>query len=237
MALSGKLRNYLHCFPRIKQYIIDPLNTNCFFYGYSNHEGLEKNQKDFVELFKPVDYKIIKETPELIKQLRDKYYRPEYDQRKAPTTDFNKFIGQYTNLYQVSQLIKNHEEKNNFAYDIIIRSRVDCFYYRTPTEEELQQAFRGDILIPYIWDFDTVSGIGCSDAWAMTNSENFHKYAGILDKFSGYFDNGCLCHHESATGWHIRELKLNRIKCLNHIWFEYPSELSYIQDQNRHNYE
>lgn len=236
VAISGKLRCFKEFTPRFKQYILDPLQPDVFFYGYENKEGQDQNEKDIKELWKPTAYSIGVETPDLIETFRRHHYRPEYDQRKATTTNFDWFMGQYENLKGVASMVRRHERREKFRYDIVIRSRCDYFYYRSPTNEELTQAINGDILIPHIWDFDCVSGIGCSDAWAMANSDNFQHYASLIDCFVNYFNKGAVFHHESMMGWHIRELGLNRIKCLNHMWFEFPEELAHVQEQNRHNY-
>jgi len=236
LAISGRLRCFKQCSPRLKQYILDPFKPDVFFYGYENKEGQDQNEKDIKNLWNPVNCSIGIETDGVVDFLRKQYYKSDYNSRKAPTTDSDKMWGQYENLNEVSKMIRQYENREKFRYDVVIRSRCDYFYWKEPTKEELEQAKEGKILIPYIWDFDMVSGIGCSDAWAMTNSDNFQKYASIIGYIDEYFNKGALFHHETMMGWHIREMGLDRIKCENHVWFEFPEELRDVQEQNRHNY-
>lgn len=236
LAISGKLRCYKHCYPRLKQFILEPLAPDVFFYGYENKEGQDQNQKDVKELWNPVRCSIGIETPEIVEFLHHEHHNPEYDGRKAPTTNMDWFYGQYNNLAEVAKLVRKHEIKEKFRYDVVIRSRCDCFYHRTPTAEELSLAAAGNILIPHKWAFNCVQQQAKSDAWAMTDSEGFQKYSMILEKFPEYFAAGCMAHHESACGWNIDAMGLKYIGIESPVEFEFPAELSHIAEQNRHNY-
>ena len=231
LAISGKFRNFKHAFPRMKQYLIDPLKPDIYFYGHPNKEGMDECELFIQDELQPIDYRLYEYTEDHAQELRSKYAKRDYS-RKAPTTSLDLFLAQYYNLKELSNLITT----NPYGYDLVIRSRCDVFYNRELSPPELQDALDGKVVIPNRWDFSWVSGIGCSDVFCIANQENFNKYASIIDHFDEYYQNGCLFHHESVTGWHIREQKLNRVAYESPFEFEYPADLAHIGDQNRHNY-
>lgn len=206
ICFSGGLRNFKHTFNNFNKYLLSPLNADVFFYGCENKEGLEQNSIDFSQIYNPKSMTI-----------RDKKFYEEMSD-KYPGV-LKSFIPQVFNIKECYDLLKKYEDENGFNYDIIIRARLDCFFFREITTEELNTALDGSLIMPIEWAFKEVHPYAETDSFLISNRENYDLYAKLYENIYDYYPK--INHPESIIGFHIKAKNLN-VKHINrHYVFEY----------------
>jgi hypothetical protein len=221
ICLSGMMRNFELTFPRFKKYIIDIHNPDIFFSGYPNKQGIQYCKKKILDLYQPKNYIIQDYNDEIRKKIcnnEQKYYV-----NKRLETPINNVFSQYYNIYKSDKLRQEYEINNSFKYDIVIRSRIDVYYFKSFSSEELSLASQGFVLIPDEWDFKVVHAKAVSDSFAMSNSINMSTYSNLYNKIDEYFNDGCLFHAETLIGYHIDKEKLNRVSINRHGWYKFEN--------------
>jgi hypothetical protein len=221
ICFSGMMRNFENTFPRFKKFIMDNHEPDIFFSGYPNNCGLDYCLYKFTDLYKPKKFIINEYTEKLRKQICDN--EEKYLVNTRNETKINNFISQIYNIKSCDDLRQQYENENNFQYDVVIRTRLDVFYFKKFDEEELNLAKSGNILIPTEWDFKEVNPIAVSDSFAMSNSTNMTKYANLYNNFDKYFQQGIQMHPETMFGFHILQQKLNRIAVMGHGWCKFEN--------------
>ena len=231
ICLSGMLRNFEITYPRFKKFIIDKHSPDIFFCGYPNKFGFDYCNDSINNLYKPKKYILNEYTDELRKKIC--INENKYLSNKRNETTINNFISQLYNIKLCDDLRTKYESENNFKYDVVIRSRMDVFYFNSFEESELSQAKNGSILIPEEWDFKIVNDCAVSDSFAMSNSKNMEIYSSLYEQFDKYFDNGILFHPETLFGHHIAVNKLQRIKVAGHGWYKFENLENGIADERK----
>jgi hypothetical protein len=208
LYFPGFLRNFEDTYPSFKEYIIDKIHPDIFFSGYPNLKGLEYCEKRIVELWNPKKYEI-REYNETFKNKICKDYG-KYFLNKRPETPPENVISQAYNIKRCDEMRIEYEIKNNFQYDIIIKSRVDFFYFKSYEESDLIRSMNGELLIPSEWDFKEVHPDATSDITAIGNRDSMNKYSQLYDYIDHYFNLGHVFHAETYMGIHIKNMNLNR---------------------------
>lgn len=221
LCFSGMLRNFEVTYPSIKKYLLDTHSPDVFFAGYPNKKGLEYCKDKFIELYNPKKMFIQEYSDDLRKNICNN--EEKYLIRTREETKINNFLSQIYNIKICDNLRQQYENENNFQYDVVIRTRLDVFYFKKFEEEELNLAKSGNILIPTEWDFKEVNPVGVSDSFAMSNSINMTKYASLYDNFDNYFQQGVQMHPETMFGFHVLQQKLNRIAIMRHGWYKFEN--------------
>jgi hypothetical protein len=232
LCITGKLRNWRHAWPRIDKYLVQPLAPDIFFYGCSSCHGVDEDTQELRRLGVNNCY-VYQDNANIQQYIAGSHNISKYMRHAAPTAAPDRMLGQYFNLLGGANLIRESGKE----YDVVIRSRCDVFYHRTPSPEELNVASNGIVLTPGKWAFDWIFPGARSDAFALCNMQTFSQYASIYNYVDRYVNEGCLFHNESLMGHHLRSQGVSHLKCDQHFEFEYPAELQHIADQNRHNYE
>jgi hypothetical protein len=235
ICMSGGLRTFETAAPLMMEKFIKPLKgrgceIDFFFYGLSNKKGLCNNTKDVNIIYKPKKY-VVKDWDQQSEQKVYSGFSKEEIQfmhsQKRPESNLIANLSQMYNIKKVFELMEQYEKENNFVYDLTIRSRVDCYYFTSLTDEQIAQALiSNNVLIPNAWDFKEVAGCGISDAFALGTSEALKRYSKIYDYVYQCAKDLNLFHVESLTGHYITNVaKLNRISVSpkdHWFWFEYP---------------
>ena len=231
VCLSGMLRNFENTFPRFKKFIIDEYQPDIFFSGYPNSSGIKYCENKLTELYHPKKICIQEYTDQLRKKICDN--EQKYSAR--PETKINNFLSQLYNIKTCDNLRQQYEQENKFKYDIVIRSRIDVFYFKRFELKELQMANFGYVLIPTEWDFKSVDIMAVSDSFAMTNSNNMTKYSSLYGMFDQYYNSGVPLHPETMFGTHIARQGLTRIEISGHGWYKFEN-IETGNDHDRHKY-
>ncbi len=233
VCLSGMMRNFENTYPNFKKHIIDQHMPDIFFCGYPNSKGLEYCREKLISFYNPKDF-ILNEYNE---EIRKKICNNEdiFKNNVRTETKINNFLSQLYNIYQSDILRQKYELKNNFKYDVVIRSRIDVFYFKKFELEELLMAKYGYVLIPTEWDFKSVDNRAVSDSFAMTNSQNMSKYSNLFNNYEKLFNEGTHLHPETLFGVHMLDQRLNRIEIKGHGWYKFE-DVNTGKDQDRHGY-
>ncbi len=211
LLLTGGLRNFEDTYSSFKHYLLDVYDIDVFFYGLSNKFGIEQNTVSFVEKFKPKKYII-----------NDNSYYEKFEVNKSYIK--SSFFSFY-NVLKCNELRKEYEKENDFEYDLIIRSRLDYFWFRRIDEIELEEA-KNFILTPVDWSFKSVNTFALSDIFAIGNRENMDIYCQLFHKIDDYC-KFFKFHPESLVGFHISNSKLPSKEINRHFIFEYPDSQQY----------
>jgi hypothetical protein len=221
ICLSGMMRNFENTYPRFKKHIIDAHNPDIFFCGYPNKQDINYCKEKLINLYNPKKYILRSYNDEIRKNICSN--EKKYESHKRPETVINNYISQIYNIKLSDQLRIEYEKENNFIYDVVVRSRIDVYYFKSFEENELKMANCGEVLIPDEWDFKIVNNICVSDSFAMSNSKNMELYSSLYDCFDNYYENGITLHPETMLGYHLYQKKLNRIKIPSYGWYKFEN--------------
>jgi hypothetical protein len=232
-CLSGMMRNFENTFPGFKKYIAEIHNPDIFFYGYPNNNGLEYCEEKLKEMYEPKKYFIQEYSDVLRRKICP--HEDKFQKNTRCEVKIGNSISQFYNIYGCDLHRQQYERENNFKYDVVIRSRIDVFYFKSFDENDLKSAKQGNVLIPSEWDFKQISNICVSDSFAMSNSNNMSKYSNIYNHYEQYFDNGVIFHPETLLGTHLLKQNLNRVVVDRHGWYKFENPDSGMRE-DRHGY-
>lgn len=214
VCLSGFPRLLDYSFPYLKKYILDPLNADIFYYGYSDieHGIFEHN---IIEKYKPKKYFIREFTSEVEEEIWQKYGTKQINNNLLIATTPINILSQYYNLFNCNNLKKEYEKENNIIYDCVIRARTDYYFFRKLEREELELS-ENKIYIPTLWDFG-----GVSSGFAYGRSLEMDKYSNLFNNIKEYNINEKVAFHpETLKAHHITKEQLIRQPIKNHYWWE-----------------
>ena len=211
ILIIGRLDTFERCYPSLKEFILDPLDTDVFFSGYPNKKGLSYCEKKINEIWKPKKYLIRKYNDSIRKKIHPNDLR--FNDRKRTETKPHTWLSGMYNLKHANQLKCEYENENNFKYDICIKARTDLIWHSNIDEDDISLVMKdsNNALIPTAWDFKSVHPLGCSDVTCVTSSEGMNKYSSFMDYVDHYYDRGEIFHPESLMGIHVNHVGLNRI--------------------------
>lgn len=233
LCLSGFARNFEYTYPYLKKFILDPLNPDIFFYGYSqNAKNIYK--ENILDTYQPKKNVIREWTSSIEDEIWDAYGTREIGQTQLHTSIIN-IMSMFYNIYKSNELKTMYEEEHNFQYDLVIRARTDLFFCRPINEAELLQAqVPMTVLIPQEWDFRGITGYGVSDHFAIGTSHAINLYSNTFNRLAEYnLEHKFLFHPESMNGYNLHVENVNRIGLeVPHYWFE----LEHFIDNRYHNF-
>jgi len=215
LCFSGFARTFKHTYPYLKKYILDHLNPDVFFYGYTDIDnGI--SEEDIVNLYKPKKFYFKEYDEDAKNKIWDAYGTRQIGEiRMLSSMQPINILSQYYNLFNSNQLKKQYEEENNFKYDIVIRARTDCYFYRYFSEEELKVE-KNCVYIPDIWDFGHVSS-----GFAYGDSESMDVYSDLFNKIRQYnLEEHFPFGPEPMKAYHINRQNLKRKIVQNHYWWD-----------------
>jgi len=123
LLLTGGLRNFEDTFRSFKHFLLDKNDIDVFFYGLENNKGKIKNEETFRRLFNPKDFII-----------NDKNY---YDIIPVKPSYIKSSFFSFYNVFKCNQLKNEYASKHNINYDLVIRCRLDAFWFRPISCEEM----------------------------------------------------------------------------------------------------
>lgn len=214
VCLSGFPRTMRYSYPYLKKYILDQLNPDIFFFGYSDHEHLISSQ-DIIDTYKPKLYKIRTYTEEIEDEFIEIYGGLDFRNPELPAATPIQILSQYYNMYQSNELRKEYEYKNNFKYDMVMRLRTDYYFWRPLSEDELDIK-DNEIYIPDTWNF---GGVSCG--YAFGKGDVMDKYSSLFIHMRKYNLQENFPFHPEKMLWYnlIRHgIKIKHIQ--NQFWWE-----------------
>lgn len=210
LLLVGRLDTFEEMYPSLKEYILDPLSPDIFFSGYPNKRGINYCEDKIKELWNPKKY-ILREYTESVR--KEVHPNDEiFNNNRRPETTPHTWLSGIYNVKLCNLLRKEYQIENYFTYDVVIKARTDLNWYRSISQDDLELAKEGNILIPTAWDFKCVHPLGISDVIAISNSDGIDKYASLIDNIDSYWEEGNIFHPESFVGIHINRMGLKRVE-------------------------
>jgi len=212
ICFSGGLRCFKETYPYTKKYILSKLDCDIFFYGAENVEGKEQNYKDFLSLYRPKDFVI-----------NDNNFYTEIV--NALPLNWDKKINvcsMYYNIYMCNELRK----KTNIQYDIIIRSRTDCFYKSSIPQIDFEYALNNKLIVPGCWGFE-----GVTDLFAIANPSIYDKYADTFLHLTEYLNKNII-HPETIMKVNCERHNLDIHYIDKYMEFEFPDTLDASQENH-----
>ena len=214
VCLSGFPRTMEFSFAYFKKYILDELNPDIFFFGYSDDRNDISSQK-ILDYYNPVSYFIREYTDQVQHEIWIDYGTPEIKNVRLVAGTPIQILSQYYNLFHSNRLKTLYERQNNFTYDLVIRARTDYYFYRGLTDLELETQ-PNTVYIPDIWDFE-----GVSSGFAYGQSTAMDTYSNLFNKIREYnLEHKFVFHPESLKGYHIKQSGLERQVVKNHYWWD-----------------
>lgn len=211
ICFSGFPRTMKYSYPYLKKYILDELNPDIFFFGYSDNEH-SISDKDIIDLYNPILYKIRPYTEEVKKEIIENYGSNDF---YNPSATPIQILSQYYNMYNSNELKKQYEKENNFTYDIVMRLRMDYYFWRKISDEELKIK-DNEIYIPDIWNFG-----GVSSGFAFGKSDVMDKYSSLFHHMKRYnLEEKHPLHPETIKKYHLIKQGIIIKHIQNHFWWE-----------------
>jgi hypothetical protein len=223
LILSGAFRNIEDTYDSIKYHILDKFQgIDVFFYGCENINGFEQNIKFLKDNFDIKSYVVnqsIFYTSGLGSDTLSSIKVPNGQMRY-----WDRSIWAFYNVMMCNELKKRYELQNGFRYDFVIRSRMDLFWFRGITDEEIELSVN-NIVIPWDWAFRSgppwngPNPFGFADLYAFSNNELFDFYADAY-KFIPEFSESYIYHPESLLGYYLKNISVKEVP--RHVITEYP---------------
>lgn len=204
LLLTGNLRNYKDTYSGMKHYLLDELKPDVFFYGEENKEGVEQNIKDFTEMYKPVSFKINPRS----------YYENIQYKHHIKNTHYS-----FYNVKKCNDLRLEYQKQHNIKYDVVIRCRLDNFWFRKISDFELEKS-KTELVIPKEWCFKEVHPLALSDIFAIGNDEMMTVYSQLIDCMYDYYKDRY--NAETLIGLHVHKNNLKYYLTDRHFEFYYP---------------
>lgn len=203
ICLSGQLRNYKETFPYFKSFIIDDLSPDIFIYT-------DKYDSEIERLYKPKYFEF--NTNIINNNLGYKNIHP--------STNNISLLNQFYKISECNKLKCKYEDENKFKYDLVIRCRLDSFFIRKFKKEELELE-DNQIIVPWGWDFKSVSEHAETDIFALGKSEAMDKYSSVFDNLDKY-KNDIIFHPESIIGYNLFRENVETKTYEINFQFHYP---------------
>lgn len=77
-----------------------------------------------------------------------------YNMFKRSESTPNTWMSGVWNVKMANLLRKEYEQSEGIKYDLVIKCRIDTFFYAKISQKDIQLALEGNILIPNAWDFN-----------------------------------------------------------------------------------
>jgi hypothetical protein len=216
VCLSGQLRDYKGCYESLFDNIILPTNADLYVYAWDwNYHrlnfGVEPTttryvingtKDEFLQMYKPHKYKFTSCEDFLSDNDFSSLYEKRLGQKKA---QINRMMCM---LYSISRCFN----MLNFSeYDIIFRCRTEINYKEKIKEKYLNQAMKGNLIIPHGSD----SG-GCQDVFAFGPPDQMWIYSSLyhyvkkyseIDSIKRAWPETMLKHHLTVNNARIKRVK------------------------------
>ncbi len=180
VCITGKIRSW----NQVKENVIQNIfkdNTDVFFVC---DEDLSISN---------VDHEITKE----LQSFYDESNLQLFNSRRNNETSVENCINMFYKIMKCNELKKQHENKHNFKYDIVVRLRTDTIFNNVVIFSE----DKDKIFIPNNCDYG-----GVCDQFAYGFSDLMDKFCDVFPNIKKYFDEGCKFHPETLLQYHCNKV-------------------------------
>ena len=144
---------------------------------------------------------------ELVDQNTLKFPNIEQEVYGTNTTNLWKMI---YSLYQVNELKKEHEVKNGFVYDLVIRARPDLMLHNDLDLSVIKQRIDTNNKLISMPDNTRCGRVApISDLMAISSSKNMDIYCNLYEEALEYHTSGLEFHPETLLSCHLLTYNLD----------------------------
>ena len=221
VLITGQLRDYKVNYTNHIKHLIEPNNADVFVYACTKNTlhscGVSLDQKYYMTNEYAED-----EIKESVKEIYGGYLKGVIVDKneKLPEDNFGtlgyfrtRMQNQIDNIGKGFEMAKEYAKKNNFKYDVIIRSRPDNSMYLRPVDVSKAE-FRENLLYSTVF---TPSGHRDMCFFAMSDPKTFERY----------------CSYEYLKGEDPARTDSD-FKCTEHAWEDYlvskGVQVAYVPD-------
>ena len=207
LCLSGQPRIVSTALHSLQSNLIEINECDVFIHTWCNNKHKERIEGDYRNEWSFNDY------PILLQQLKPKsiLIEEQFDfinTYKIPDWCCNctaqNSQSMFYSIKQSNELKKQYEIKNNFEYDYVIRSRMDCWFRSSLDVSVFDKN--------HIHVSNTVHGLGFNDFFAIGNSKNMDKYSSTFDNLQ-HLSSVCEFNNELLLA---ENLKLNNVPVISY---------------------
>ena len=126
-----------------------------------------------------------------------------FNSNKSPETSVESCVNMFYKIFRCNELKKQHENKHNFKYDIVVRLRPDTNFNKPVIFSE----DKDKIFIPNNCDWG-----GVCDQFAYGPSDLMDKFCDLFPNIKKYVEEGRLFHPETLLQYHCDKLGLEIIR-------------------------
>lgn len=208
LCLSGQPRNLEKNIPYLLNGLVEPSNiTDIFIHSWFDESSIGT---DFISS-QPFQNGSLgsfsKDTVKLLKSLNPKKYVIEKPNNfsefshleNLPTAVQTHIASSLYSAYSCNNLKTQYEKENNFKYDLVIKTRIDCFYQKALNiTDYLDDDWKNVLHVAQDYqhmrqnEYYPISNgdkyISLSDTFAYGSSKIIDKYCSIFPEFEKIFD-------------------------------------------------
>jgi hypothetical protein len=221
LCLSGQTRFVKQCYDEILYpYILKGNNIDVFIHtwdidksqinkhfinsgGHMMGSAITENQiQETLDLYNPVSYKV---------ESQIQFELNKFSERTLSNIRSDYLYSMFYSIYQSNKLKIEYEEKNNFKYDWVIRSRFDV---KINERIDFHRSYSGVINVPS-GCFNSEKGY--TDCFAFSNSKNMDVYSNTYNHIDDCMNNDPtlqLCGEYILRRW----IDINKIPVVSSIW-------------------
>lgn len=205
-CFTGQPRDVKNTLDGIKSSWCDNQDVDFFFHSWYGKEGVPfKNDVpsdvyrddlfDYViNKINPVNYLI--EQPKEFKTYPDSPHWPCGHPKFNPNPTYSSQCQFYSNMKCI-ELKSEHEKKNNFEYDAVIRCRFDYIFF------DKYDISKYDMNYLHVKNDCSHTEYALNDMIALSNTPNMNIYGDLFNHLDKYFNMGIEFNPEVILGYHI----------------------------------
>jgi hypothetical protein len=223
LILSGGVRNVVDTFESIDYHLLKNfLEIDVFIYACENVEGRDKNLEFLSKKFSPKKI-IVNKKSFYTSDIGSGILSNKHFHHPSPSY-WNNSIWAFYNVIKCNELKNQYEIENGFTYDLVVRSRMDIFWFRKIEPSEIEIS-KNNIVVPWDWAFRSGPpwngrhNFGYADIYAFSSGNLFNFYANAYNHISNFSEIYPYA-PESFLGYYLKDMFV--VECKKHIMLEYP---------------
>lgn len=192
LCFAGLPKFFDKAYEYYKRNLLDHYSVDVFFHTWDSSD-----YNSVIDLYKPISYDV---TPVLPKDIINKKYT-----RCADAINFPAFntVSQFYSIYKSCFLKTDHEIRNGFKYDWVIKTRFD---YALNVRFQLSNGDNSKLYVPHCRM--THARDFCNDQFAVSSSDNMNKYMSTYLHMDFYYDSGTIMNAEDMLSANLKYHKL-----------------------------
>ena len=130
-------------------------------------------------------------------------------EREQHGTNTHNVWKMFYSLYEVNELKKEHEIKNSFVYDLVIRARPDLMLHGDINLDDIKRRIDENPQLLAMPDNTRCGRGNSSDLIAISSSKNIDDYCKLYKYAFEYYNDGIIFHPETLLSHHLSAYNLD----------------------------